>query len=126
MDILKFVRTQWDRTGAVVATLLGLLVLLLGWLGTSDTKYVAQQIPYVMSGGLFAIMLLTVGAVLWLSADLRDEWRELAEQGEVLLTEQGARDRAIEERVAAEVARQLAAARGNGGAPAARDVAVHH
>jgi Flp pilus assembly protein protease CpaA len=111
VDLLKFVRTQWDRTGAIVATLVGLLVLLLGWLGTSDTKYVAQQIPYVMSGGLLAIMLLTVGAVLWISADLRDEWRELSAQGEVLLAEQEARDRAIEARVAQEVARQLAAVR---------------
>ncbi|HVE27932.1 MAG TPA: hypothetical protein VNC22_21145 [Sporichthya sp.] len=123
MDILKFVRTQWDRTGAVVAVLGGLLVLLLGWLGTSDTKYVAQQIPYVMSGGLLAIMLLTIGAVLWLSADLRDEWRELSEQGEVLLAEQEARDRMIEERVAQEVARQLGAARS--GVSARSDVAVH-
>jgi Flp pilus assembly protein protease CpaA len=123
VDILKFVRTQWDRTGAVVAVLGGLLVLLLGWLGTSDTKYVAQQIPYVMSGGLLAIMLLTIGAVLWLSADLRDEWRELSEQGEVLLAEQEARDRLIEERVAQEVARQLGAARS--GASARSDVAVH-
>jgi Flp pilus assembly protein protease CpaA len=123
VDILKFVRTQWDRTGAVVAVLGGLLVLLLGWLGTSDTKYVAQQIPYVMSGGLLAIMLLTIGAVLWLSADLRDEWRELSEQGEVLLAEQEARDRMIEERVAQEVARQLGAARS--GVSARSDVAVH-
>jgi len=123
VDILKFVRTQWDRTGAVVAILGGLLVLLLGWLGTSDTKYVAQQIPYVMSGGLLAIMLLTIGAVLWLSADLRDEWRELSEQGEVLLAEQEARDRMIEERVAQEVARQLGAARS--GVSARSDVAVH-
>lgn len=123
MDILKFVRTQWDRTVAVVAVLVGLLVLLLGWLGTSDTKYVAQQIPYVMSGGLLAIMLLTIGAVLWLSADLRDEWRELSEQGEVLLAEQEARDRAIEERVAQEVARQLAASRS--GNSVRSDVAVH-
>ncbi len=122
MDVLKYVRTQWDRSGAIVAIALGLLVLLLGWLGTSDTKYVAQQIPYVMSGGLLAIMLLTIGAVLWISADLRDEWRELSEQGEVLLAEQDARDRAIEARVAEEVARQLAALNSPGNARS--DVAV--
>lgn len=124
MDILKYVRTQWDRTAAVAATLLGLLVLLLGWLGTSDTKYVAQQIPYVMSGGLLAIMLLTIGAVLWLSADLRDEWRELSEQGEVLLAEQDARDRAIEARVAEEVARQLAALSARSSSAVRQDAAV--
>ncbi|WP_019873392.1 hypothetical protein [Sporichthya polymorpha] len=79
MDLIKYVRTQWDRSGAVLSVVAGLLVLLLGWVGTSGTSHVAGQIPYVISAGLLGIFLLGLGAALWLSADLRDEWRELRE-----------------------------------------------
>jgi hypothetical protein len=77
VSILSWLRVQWDRAAAAAAVLLGLLCLLLGWIGTSDSLYLAQQVPYLVSGGLLGIFLLGVGAVLWLSADLRDEWREL-------------------------------------------------
>lgn len=77
MGFLKYVRAQWDRAGAVLAVLIGLLALQLGWLGVSGTGYLAKQMPYIISGGLVGIFFLGVGATLWLSADLRDEWRQL-------------------------------------------------
>ena len=76
MEILSFVRAQWDRTGAVVAAIGGLIALLLGWIGVSTNGYVAEQLPYIASGGLLGLFLLGVGGVLWISADLRDDWRE--------------------------------------------------
>ncbi|MGH9037716.1 MAG: hypothetical protein ACRD0O_18310, partial [Acidimicrobiia bacterium] len=39
--------------------------------------YPAQQMPYIVSGGLGGIFLIGLSATLWLSADLRDEWRKL-------------------------------------------------
>ncbi len=84
MNLLKYVRVQWDRAGAVIAAVLGAVFLIFGYLGTSDTEYIAEQIPYVISGGLTAVVLFVVAGVLWLSADLRDEWRELAAQGDDL------------------------------------------
>lgn len=77
MELLTWLRTQWDRAGAVALALLGLVALLLGWLGASDTPHLAIQIPYFISGGLTGIFLVGSAAVLWLSADMRDEWREL-------------------------------------------------
>lgn len=109
MDLLKYLRVQWDRTGAVVATVAGLIALLIGYLGTSDTVYIAEQIPYVISGGLTGIVLLTIGAVLWISADLRDEWRELASQGEALRHEQDERRAELTAYIDAEVTRRLTA-----------------
>jgi hypothetical protein len=77
MSILNWIRVQWDRAAALAAALIGALALLLGWVGISGEKYVTKQLPYIVSGALFGIFMIGVAAVLWLSADLRDEWREL-------------------------------------------------
>lgn len=77
MEIMKALRAQWDRALAIGISVLGLIVIGLGWLGVSGTGYVAEQLPYAISGGIFGLFLLFVGATLWLSADLRDEWRKL-------------------------------------------------
>jgi hypothetical protein len=77
MEILTFLRAQWDRSAAVGAVILGLIVLLLGYLGVSRTAYVAEQLPYIISGGIVGLFFIIGGATLWLSADLRDEWRKL-------------------------------------------------
>lgn len=76
-NVLDLVRYQWDRVLAGVSIALGALVLLLGWLGVSRNPYPAGQIPYILSGGLFGIFLLGLGVQVWLSADLKDEWRKL-------------------------------------------------
>jgi hypothetical protein len=75
--IIKWVRTQWDRVSAWVLVIAGALAILLGWNGVSEEPLTAQQIPYVISGGVGGLFLLGLGAMLWLSADLRDEWRRL-------------------------------------------------
>ena len=79
MDLRSWLEAQWDRALAVGLVLLGALALLLGWLGIDDALYPGQQIPYVLSGGIGGLFAVGVGAVLWLSADLRDEWRKLDE-----------------------------------------------
>lgn len=77
MDLKLFLRAQWDRVAACGLAVLGAVALLLGWLGISDTALTAEQLPYLVSGGLGGIALIGVGATLWLSADLRDEWRRI-------------------------------------------------
>ena len=85
MDLVNLIRNLWDRVAAGVLVTLGALVLLLGWLGVSSTEFPAEQIPYVVSGGLAGLLLAGVGATLWLSADLRDEWRKLDRLEQALL-----------------------------------------
>lgn len=77
MDALNKVRAQWDRSSAIGCTVAGAVVLVLGWFGVSSTPYPAEQLPYIVSAGLGGLFLLGVASVLWLSADLRDEWRKL-------------------------------------------------
>ena len=77
MDLPKLVRAEWDRSAAIGCTVVGALFLLFGWVGVSGKAFVAEQIPYVISGGIGGLLFIAVGATLWLSADLRDEWRTL-------------------------------------------------
>ena len=68
---------------------LGVICLLAGWVGVSATAFPGEQMPYVVSGGLVGIFLLGLGGVMWLSADLRDEWRELARLERAVLVAAG-------------------------------------
>ena len=77
MEIGKWLRLQWDRVLAWVFVAVGAIALIAGWVGVSGSAYAAGQLPYLISGGIGGIFLLGVGATLWLSADLRDEWRKL-------------------------------------------------
>jgi len=77
MEPTKWLRLQWDRTLAWALVVAGAVALIIGWVGVSSTAYSAEQLPYIISGGIGGIFLLGVGATLWLSADLRDEWRKL-------------------------------------------------
>lgn len=77
MDIWRWIRNQADRSIAVAAALGGLLAIYLGWRGVSGHLLPSQQIAYLASGAVLGIFLLGVGATLWLSADMKDEWRKL-------------------------------------------------
>lgn len=77
MALVELAKAQWDRTLAAVATMSGAILLLVGWLNIRDTDSVSDQMPYLASAGLGGVFLLGVGGMLWLSADLRDQWREL-------------------------------------------------
>ncbi|MGQ0465095.1 MAG: hypothetical protein ACT4QG_07205 [Sporichthyaceae bacterium] len=84
---MNLLRTQWDRAIAIACAIGGVVALFVGWFGTSGTEHVAEQLPYIASSSITGIFLLGVGATLWLTADLRDEWRELRRVGNLLETE---------------------------------------
>jgi len=77
VNIMQWTRNQWDRVGAVTLFVVGALAVLFGWLGVSRSAYSAESLPYIVSGGFFGLLAMGAGGVLWLSADLRDEWRTL-------------------------------------------------
>jgi hypothetical protein len=76
-DLVQWLRNQSDRVASWVCIGLGVICLIAGWVGVSATAFPGEQMPYVVSGGLVGLFLLGLGGVMWLSADLRDEWREL-------------------------------------------------
>ena len=49
MEFVNWCRVQWDRALAVLAVVAGIVLVILGWVGVSDTAYIAKQVPYVVS-----------------------------------------------------------------------------
>ena len=47
---------------------LGLTVIGIGWWGTAHTGYVFEQMPYLISGGLFGLGLTICGALIFFSS----------------------------------------------------------
>ena len=92
MELFKWLRLQWDRVFGCAFVVTGAVALLTGWSKVSATPYPAEQIPYMVSAGLGGLFLLGVGATLWHSADLRDEWRKLDRLEEKLDALTGADD----------------------------------
>jgi hypothetical protein len=77
MGLVKRAIVQWDRVGGLALVLVGLGVLIAGCAGVSAATETVDQMSYLISGGVLGLFLLGLGATLWLSADLRDEWRKL-------------------------------------------------
>jgi hypothetical protein len=77
VDLLTILRSQWDRVAAVVCVAAGIVALILGYHGVAGSPYVAEELAYLISGGLGGVFLLGVGATLYVSADMHDEWRKL-------------------------------------------------
>lgn len=55
---------------------LGLLVIVLGWIGAANSLLLEEQVPYLISGGLLGVALSTIGALTlfthWLTVSIRD------------------------------------------------------
>jgi len=49
---------------------IGLVLILIGYIGASGTTEFSDQIPYLISGGLLGLGLIVVGAVLFLRYSL--------------------------------------------------------
>jgi hypothetical protein len=77
MDLMTWLRAEWDRVLGFGLVALGAILLVLGYLGVSNSPYVAEQLSYIVSGGLGGLFLLGAGATLLILADLHDEWRKL-------------------------------------------------
>lgn len=85
MNVLAKVRLHWDRVSGWGLVAVGAIVLLVGWWKVSKTPYPAEQMPYIVSGGIVGALLVVFGAAMLISADLRDEWHKL-DRVEALLT----------------------------------------
>jgi len=86
MDVLTVLKSQWDRVAAVACAIGGVVLLIVGYQGIADSPYVAEELAYLISGGLGGVFLLGVAATLYISADMHDEWRKLDRIEEAILS----------------------------------------
>ena len=77
MELGKWIRLAGDRAAAVALIAFGVIVIVVGWMGVSGQAYPAKQLPFIISGGIGGMCILGLGALFWLSSDLRDEWTAL-------------------------------------------------
>ncbi|MGH8992132.1 MAG: hypothetical protein ACRDZ7_11530, partial [Acidimicrobiia bacterium] len=77
MASLIWLREEWDRVLGFGIAALGGIVILLGYQGASGSLFVADQLSYLMTGGVGGLFLLGTGATFIILADLHDEWRKL-------------------------------------------------
>jgi multisubunit Na+/H+ antiporter MnhG subunit len=70
--------------GGILAPL-GLLLVLLGWVGASRTPHVFEQVPYLISGGLFGLGLVFLGAFFYFAHWLTELVKEHRSHSTALL-----------------------------------------
>jgi hypothetical protein len=64
---------------------LGLVVVVLGWWGASQTPYEFEQVPYVISGGLLGLGLVFVGSFFYFAHWMTTLVKEHREQSRAIL-----------------------------------------
>jgi hypothetical protein len=71
---------RWLLVAGRVMVPLGAILVLLGWFGASHTGRLFEQIPYMISGGLFGLVLVIAGGFcyfgFWLARLVSDESRQ--------------------------------------------------
>ena len=70
--------------GGVLAPL-GLVAVLLGWWGASQTPHLFEQVPYLISGGLFGLGLVFLGGFLYFAHWLTELVKEHRAQSTAMI-----------------------------------------
>ncbi len=69
---------------AVVAAVLGLVALVAGWIGTSGTRVISDQLAYIASGGMLGLFLIGLAAAVLLADFMIEQEQSNAELRERL------------------------------------------
>lgn len=63
------------QIAACAFVIAGLVAIALGWYGTSGSRDVWQEVPYMVSGGIFGAALIAIGIVVYLSYEHLEDRR---------------------------------------------------
>lgn len=74
-----WIRARWEKVVGAASALVGVVLAIAGWHGAANESLTTEQIPYLASGAVGGLIALGIGATLWLSADMRDEYFKLDE-----------------------------------------------
>jgi hypothetical protein len=75
---------RMTRILALVLTIAGFTVIVLGWNGMAKVASADQQLPYILSGGFGGVGLILLGVGIMLVAQIRTERRKLMNVLEVM------------------------------------------
>jgi hypothetical protein len=70
--------------GGILAPL-GVVGVLVGWYGASHTPYLFEQVPYLISGGLFGLALVFLGSFMYFAHWLTELVKEHRAQSQAIL-----------------------------------------
>lgn len=82
-------RARWDWAAGFALVGLGAVLVVVGSVGVSGSRFASDQLAYIVSGGLGGLLLLGAGATLLITAGLSDEWRKLDRVERALVTASG-------------------------------------
>lgn len=71
------VRAEWDRLLAAALGVVSVVLLLVTYRQVARTPFVADQLSYLASGGIGALLAAAAAITLFVSTDHHDEWRKL-------------------------------------------------
>lgn len=71
-------RRHTDRVVAGIAVAAAGAAIAGAWAGLARVVTAADQIPWLVCGGLSGLLLLGIGATTWIAAALRDQWAVLS------------------------------------------------
>ncbi|MCA1833377.1 MAG: hypothetical protein ABR548_03435 [Actinomycetota bacterium] len=75
---------RWLMIAGAALIGIGLPVILLGWWGASRTPYVFEQIPYLISGGVFGLAIAVVGGLCYFAYWMARQGQESRRQSDEL------------------------------------------
>lgn len=75
--LASWLRSEWDRVLGFSLVALGAIFLVVAYSGVSGSPYAAEQLSYIVSGGMGGLFCLGAGATFLITADIHDEWRKL-------------------------------------------------
>lgn len=63
----SFAKAFWQLIAGGLCISAGIVAIFLGWFGAAHTRDVTDQIPYLISGGVFGLALVVLGSALYFS-----------------------------------------------------------
>ena len=75
---------DWRQQVGALLFVLGLIVLAVGWYQVSGTRYTADQLTYLVSGGVFGLALLALGAVFFMAFEHHADRKAISDLSERL------------------------------------------
>ena|SRR5947209_2169617 len=88
MDLKVWLRSNWERSLGVVCIVAGAVATLCAYLGVRSSRFLTEDLSYLISGGVGGLLLIGVGATLLVTANLHVMRRDLLRAAEVVRTSQ--------------------------------------